>query len=389
MHRLENIDPEVESLIIRFLDGSAADSDLVRLQGWMSASEENLIVFNEMRRIWIECGLLTPYNEHKGWEKVCYRMEQSERIAGKYRLMRIMGYAAAIVLLLCGSIYLLSRTAKVTDSVVPELAENTILPGSKRAVLVLGSNEQVELGVGKDTVFGEDAIMNKNNTLLYTGDKTVDTKEVFNTLITPRGGEYSVVLSDGTKVWINAESELRYPVHFSGSERIVYLKGEAYFDVKKQEGKTFIVCSGESKVTVLGTEFNVRNYQGEEVAATLVRGSVLVADGRNNERRLIPGQQARLTKEGIEVNAVEMGLYTAWKDGYFVYRETTLDEILKGLSRWYDFTYFYQNQEAANGVLTAKLKKFDSADRIFKILEETGEFKFERKGKTVIVKSVR
>lgn len=203
-------------------------------------------------------------------------------------------------------------------------------------------------------------------------------------MVTPRGGEYSVVLSDGTKVWLNAESELKYPVHFNGPERRVYLKGEAYFDVAKRKGQKFIVCSDKTQITVLGTEFNIKNYEGGVVAATLVAGSVLVGY-EDNECCLKPGQQAVVSVDGVNVREVETILYTAWKDGFFVCQDMTLDQILQELSRWYDFTYFYQNEELGALRLTAKLRKFDSVEDIFEILKMTGQVDFVVKGRTVTV----
>ena len=207
---------------------------------------------------------------------------------------------------------------------------------------------------------------------------------VYNVLSVPRSCEYRLRLADGTMVWLNSDSELRYPVNFAGRERRVFLKGEAYFDVAKCEGKKFIVHSGAAQVTVLGTEFNVKNYEDGAMAATLVEGSVLV-DHAGQQCALVPGQQAMVDKEGIEVKEVETILYTAWKDGYFIYREASLDDIMQELSRWYDFTYFYQNSRVADLSLTAKLRKFDHVEDVFGILKMTGQVDFVVKGKTVTV----
>ena len=193
-----------------------------------------------------------------------------------------------------------------------------------------------------------------------------------------------MVLADGTKVWLNAESELHYPVHFPEHEREVHLKGEAYFSVSKQAGKPFVVCVGDSRITVLGTEFNVRNYQDEVVATTLVKGAVRIHDA-GRECDLTPGQQAVIETDGIRVREVDTDLYTAWKDGYFIYREKTLEDIMKELSRWYDFTYDCQSEELRQMTLTAKLRKFDRVEDIFDILKRTGRLDFATHGKNVTV----
>ena len=140
------------------------------------------------------------------------------------------------------------------------------------------------------------------------------------------------------------------------------------------------------EITVLGTEFNVRNYENEAIATTLVKGSVSVTDNSNiSECRLRPGQQAVLEKGGITVREVEPIHFVAWKDGFFVYQDKKLDDILNELARWYDFTFSYRNNELKDLVLTAKLKKFDRVDRIFRILTETGKLGFTTQGKEVIV----
>ena len=166
----------------------------------------------------------------------------------------------------------------------------------------------------------------------------------------------------------------------------MYLKGEAYFDVAKRDGQKFVVCTNGTEVTVLGTEFNVKNYPGGGMATTLVEGSVVIGHG-GQECRLRPGQQAYVDRTGVQVREVETVLYTAWKDGFFVYRDMTLDGILKELSRWYDFSYFYRNERLQALPLTAKIRKFDDVEKVFEILKSTGQVDFVIKGKTVTVLS--
>lgn len=250
----------------------------------------------------------------------------------------------------------------------------------------MGENRRVVLDEGTaDAVFGDSsAVRKEGDKLVYEAVADGDTAVSYNRLITPRGGEYTVVLADGTQVWLNAESELTYPVRFAGSERRVFLKGEAYFDVAKCEGKKFIVSSGNTQVSVLGTEFNVKGYEDGQVAATLVEGAVVVRH-EEEECRLKPGEQAVVREDGIKVAEVETVLYTAWKDGFFIYREASLDAIMQELARWYDFTYFYQNSGVADLNLTAKLRKFDQVEDVFEILEMTGQVEFVIKNKTVTI----
>ena len=379
---MNTLDEHIQHLVIAYLEGTATEEETVELWQWVERSEENYRQLMGLQEYWVRAGREVRYDVDKAFEGLKARL--SRLAAGKRRQLRLRRWswaAAVVVLLASGGLYWL-KYAPANRSVQTE----QIVPGSNKAVLVLGTNERVELDEGTaDSVFSDTSLLKKaGNRLVYSAEGNQDTAVTYNRLITPRGGEYSVVLADGTQVWLNAESELKYPVHFVGDSREVFLRGEAYFDVAKCEGKKFIVHSGAAQVTVLGTEFNVKNYEDGAMAATLVEGSVLV-DHAGQQCALVPGQQAMVDKEGIEVKEVETILYTAWKDGYFIYREASLDDIMQELSRWYDFTYFYQNSRVADLSLTAKLRKFDHVEDVFGILKMTGQVDFVVKGKTVTV----
>lgn len=385
MDKFEFLDDHIQHLIISYLEGSASDEEMVQLQQWLAQSEENFSLFAQLRKNWLLSGLTERFPVDEAWERMERQLAPRLITGRKGYWFRWVGYAAAVVLLFSVGYYWMNRTTVQDEPMV--VAEN-IEPGSKKAVLILGSDEKVVLdNQAEDSIFsGQANVKKEGNTLVYEDVPHLAQNEEYNRLITPRGGEYSVVLSDGTKVWLNAESELRYPVHFSSSERKVYLKGEAYFSVTKHEGQNFVVCSDKARITVFGTEFNVRNYGDNSITTTLVKGVVNVRHEAGKECRLAPGQQAVVNDAGeLKVQQVETELYTAWKDGYFIYRDKTLEDILKELARWYDFTYFYQSNLLENMKLTAKLRKFDSVDKIFEILSATGRLGFSTKGKTVTV----
>lgn len=376
---------KIQHIIIASLEGCATDHELVTLRCWLEESAENAALYEDFCKVWRQAGKDVRYDTAEGWKRLEARLDKNVSMRRKYLLIRWMEVAAVITLFIAGGIwYWVDDSFRGPDS---QVVVDRIEPGSKKAILYLGENHRIELNEGQqDSLFYENkALRQDGNTLVYSGENQSSEIEEYNRLVTPRGGEYSVVLSDGTKVWLNAESELKYPVHFKGKERKVYLKGEAYFDVAKRKGQKFIVCSDRTQITVLGTEFNIKNYEGGVIAATLVEGSVLVGyDGK--ECHLKPGQQAVVSDAGVNVREVETILYTAWKDGFFVYQDMTLDQILQELSRWYDFTYFYQNEALGALRLTAKLRKFDSVEDIFEILKTTGRVDFEVKGKTVVIK---
>lgn len=383
MDNFKDNETDIQHLIISSLEGTASEEELLVLQKWLEESEQHFLLFHAYRQDWIQAGCVQRYQTEEAWKKVERRLFHRMPVKHLFLWTRIAGYAALVVLMIAVGYVFMRRDQDKNRAYV---VEGNIEPGGKKAILVLGSDEKVVLGdEAEETLLaGNMTVKKEGNTLVYDRQKNGEGEEEYNRLITPRGGEYAVVLADGTKVWVNAESELRYPVQFSGTERKVYLKGEAYFAVTKQVGKPFVVCVGDSRITVLGTEFNVRNYQDEVVATTLVKGAVRIHDA-GRECDLLSGQQAVIETDGIRVREVDTDLYTAWKDGYFIYREKTLEDIMKELSRWYDFTYDCQSEELKRMTLTAKLRKFDRVEDIFDILKRTGRLDFVTHGKNVTV----
>lgn len=380
----KSMNEQIKHCAIAWLEGIATDDELKILQLWVEESDENYAELKSLKQAWLQVGREQRYDEEKGWKSLLVRLSDQSFFRRRRVWIRWASCAAVLALLFAGGVLYWMNVSSSHETEL--LAEGNIEPGSRKAVLVLGSDEKVMLNDGLDDgiLRNDRTVKKKGNTLVYESNGGNDTVVEFNRLITPRGGEYAVVLSDGTKVWLNAESELKYPVYFKGKERQVFLKGEAYFDVSRCEERPFTVYSDKARITVLGTEFNVKNYDDGAIATTLVEGAVSVSDG-DNVCRLHPGQQAMISAQGLEVKNVETALYTAWKDGYFIYRETSLEDILKELSRWYDFIYFYQNERSASLNFTAKLKKFDSVEKVFEVLRATGEVDFVVKGKAVTV----
>lgn len=383
MDNFKGNETDIQHLIISSLEGTASEEELLALQKWLEESERHFLLFQAYRQDWIQAGCVQRYQTGEAWKKVERRLFHRMPVKRLFLWTRIVGYAALVILMISVGYAILLHNQDRDQEYV---AEGNIEPGRKKAILVLGSDKKVVLGDEAEEALlaGNTTVKKEGNTLVYGEKRTKETTEEYNRLITPRGGEYAVVLSDGTRVWLNAESELYYPVHFPEHKREVHLKGEAYFSVSKQAKKPFIVRVGDSRITVLGTEFNVRNYQNEVVTATLVKGAVRIHDA-GRECDLLPGQQAVIEEDGIRVREVDTDLYTAWKDGYFIYREKTLEDIMKELSRWYDFAYDYQSEELRRMPLTAKLRKFDRVEDIFDILKRTGRLDFITHGKNVTV----
>ena len=370
----------IEEIIIKRLsEEHLSEEESAFFDKWYQNSS-NREYYNDLLKI--RSGIIASQvkeriDKRKAWNQV--------HPARKISLIRtLLKFAAIMILPLSLGVFLLIRENKQEKVVY---AEVPVQPGKKQAVLTLSSGQQVMLA---DTIVhvNEKGMVISNfpdKELVYKiMNDTMKTETIYNTVTVPRGGEYKLVLADGTIVWLNSDSHIRYPVTFSGNTRQVELEGEAYFEVAKDVEKPFIVRMNEYNVRVTGTQFNVRNYSNESLATTLVEGGVQI-ERKGKVDRLRPGQQAVLEKGGITVREVEPIHFVAWKDGFFVYQDKKLDDILNELARWYDFTFSYRNNELKDLVLTAKLKKFDRVDRIFRILTETGKLGFTTQGKEVIV----
>lgn len=215
-----------------------------------------------------------------------------------------------------------------------ELLESDVEPGGNRATLALSDGNKITLNESQE------AIQIQGNSIKYEdGSEVITTSDIqMVSLSTPRAGQYQVYLPDGTKVWLNAESSIEYPTAFVGNQRLVTLKGEAYFDVAKDLNKPFFVRSKGQMVEVLGTEFNIKAYEeDQQTLTTLLEGRVkLFVDNKENENYLNPNEQAKLIDNQVQVLQVNGINEVAWKNGFFRFNAATLYDVLKQLQRWYD-----------------------------------------------------
>ena len=216
---------------------------------------------------------------------------------------------------------------------------------------------------------------------------------IYNELRTPRGGGYNLNLSDGTEVWLNAGSSLRFPVSFTDSTRRVYLEGEGYFEVS-HNGNPFIVSTEDMDVRVLGTSFNVSAYSDEsEIVTTLVEGKVRIDYTGNRESRieskvLTPNKQALLNRYLAEIKIEEVNIdhYTSWMQGKLEFSNESLDMVLKRLARWYDFEYEFENNQARDYHFSGRINNTENISTILEMLEMTTDVKFDIKKNKIVVK---
>jgi ferric-dicitrate binding protein FerR (iron transport regulator) len=266
-----------------------------------------------------------------------------------------------------------------------------IRPGTSKATLELADGSIVHLETEEKLIKEYDGIsvQNKEKQLIYEPtDKKQNTWKVqYNTIKIPRGGEYQLSLSDGTQIWLNAETTLRYPVTFSDKTREVFLEGEAFFEIAKNSDWPFIVNTSDIKVNVLGTSFNIRAYKDEDVtSATLVSGKVsLIQAGNEQEFYLTPSDQAVVSKQETRIHKVNVDQFIAWKNGRILFEGNTLEEIFVDLSRWYNIETGFADEDLKNLRFNIDVIRYSEFNKILEIVELTKKVKFEIKGNKVII----
>lgn len=377
---------EMIKLIADKLSNEIDDENNELLMSWVRESDQNKKIYNSYVRIYSDIknlqnkNLVIDSQLHLGVVKDKILKKQKRRI----RFERILYSAAAVLLPAIIFITIFFNNEIPSVDLPVQLAE--ISPGVKKAQLVLSNGERFELSdTTLDISHKQEGvkIKNENSSLNYsaTDDQTIQ-KIRYNTLIVGRGEEYQLALADGTKVWLNSESSLKYPVQFTGMNRQVELNGEAYFEVAHNVKKPFLVNTHEMNIEVLGTSFNVSAYADDEtVHATLVEGKVKVHNnmGELKEKILVPNQQFVFNKEynRVVVNHVNARFYSAWKDGSFTFDDEPLTTIMRKLERWYDINVFYQGQSVQNIRFSGKLPRFNTCNDVLEVIRKTTHIDFD------------
>jgi transmembrane sensor len=310
----------------------------------------------------------------------------------RFTFLRIAAAASVIGLLLIGTFFLFKRDEQ-KDVALKETKKNgyknDVLPGGDKAILTLADGSTIVLDDAQNgalTEQGNTKVIKLGGKLAYDPAGSGSKEVVYNTITTPRGGQYQIELPDGSQVWLNAASSLHFPTAFVGKERSVEISGEAYFEVAKNKSMPFVVRVGDAEVQVLGTHFNVMAYQEEDaVKTTLLEGSVRFVRANNNSL-LQPGQQSQLTKNGQlkVISGVDVDDVVAWKNGIFHFENADIESVMRQLSRWYDVEVVYQNKPT-DDPLYADIPRNTRLSDALKALELTGGARFEIQGKRIIV----
>ncbi len=305
---------------------------------------------------------------------------------GCARRVNMIRWVAAVWVIVLGAMLWLTL-GESGEKEVPPVASKVIPAGEKKARLILADGTEVEVSkTGAHVLKEEDVNIKYENGEISYETERVSTEIVYNELEVPRGGECIVTLDDGTKVWVNAETQLKYPVTFVGEKREVILEGEAFFDVVKNE-KPFIVKTSFGDVRVLGTSFGINAYaDAPESYTTLVRGKVSVEAGTSDPLVIKPGEQVVTSKDGKMIRQeVDVEEFVGWKDGIYVFREKHLGDIMKTLERWYNISVLFEEEELRELPFTGNLKRYDDINVFFDALTRTGDMKYRVDGNHVIL----
>lgn len=375
-------------LILGHWAGKLSEPEKKELDNWLAQSEKHRIYFQKWCDDERQNELLSKigcYDPGEGWQQVVRKRNMR-------RNRRWWLVAAASVAILFGGLAVY-RYSKIPVSLPLASEETSIYPGKRMARLITPSGETVLLDTLRQTDTQQMKLHNDQGRVVIQaacGDANGD-QPVYHCLEVPRGGEFSFLLPDSTTVFLNAGSRLRFPDRFvPGSERIVYLSGEAYFDVKRDPRSPFLVCLEHSAVKVTGTSFNVKAYPDDtNEATTLISGTVSMGIGTTEQWIVLkPGEQGYYdaTRKTLLQQTVDVNYYTAWKDGVFAFYRQPLEEVMKTLGCWYLFDTHYQNEALKSILYTGKINRHASIREVLHTFELMDELTFDIKGKEVIVR---
>lgn len=384
----------VSEIIFRYILGELTDEEKEQLERWLDEKPDHKYLFEDLVKEAKKSEKVKAYGRidlYEALEDLLRKKRKMEQMRKKRRFITWATGVAAVILPLAIAFMLHIHRGDSGES-MEDVKEVVVLPAGKpRAMLQLASGEEIMLTAGTTQRIKQEngiEIKQDSGVIEYRVDKAKD-KEIpqFNIISVPRGGEFSLVLSDGTRVWLDAASRLRYPVTFVGKERRVYLEGEAFFDVAKDKESEFVVETRHADVKVFGTTFDVSAYEDEEkTTATLVRGSIgMEVRETGSEIRLKPGEQACLVGKELTKWEVDTEMYSAWREGRLVFSKVRLEDMLRRLARWYDVDIVFSRSELKDFTFTGEVQKYEDFSEILEVIEMTQIARFQVKGKTIVV----
>lgn len=403
-------DPNFDELLQKYLENRCMPEEAEILLAWLETDEQNL----EQKELISRVLSVHPESEQlissalqqrlkKGFENTLKIIAEKEDTAGKVRKLAWSRYAAAAVLfiVISSGTFLLHQKKNSKKEVAAtdqkEHTERVLPPGTNKAILTLADGKQIVLDEAKNGNLadqGNTKVIKLNGQIAYNESAMAvpngkNAAVSYNTITTPKGGQYQLILADGSRVWLNASSSLRFPTSFQGKERKVELSGEGYFEIAKDASKPFTVkinttLGDKNEVEVLGTHFNIMAYNDEGIVkTTLLEGSVKI-NHNNKIAKLKPGQQAKLQNQSMKVvDDVDTDEAVAWKNGYFQFTSANLQQVMRQIARWYDVDISYEGQ-IPERKFGGKISRDNNASEVLKVLE-LSKVKFRIENRKIIV----
>lgn len=370
-------------LIIKKLNNTLNLEDEIIFSRWYNKSVNHKNYFDNVKENYSKD--ITNIDVAKGWEELTKKINYIPKKTAYWK------YAAAAVIIFLVTMPFVFNKYNVKTA-EPIIVKNTIKIGVDKATLTLEDGSNITLEEGQNYKIAN--AKSNGKTLIYNTKSKSNLEITYNYLTTPRGGQFYVELSDGTKVWLNSESKLKYPVVFQDgvSREVELLYGEAYFVVSastNHKGASFKVASQVQEIEVLGTEFNIKAYKGEDhMYTTLVEGIVAIDNGITKEI-LKPKQQAAINIQNKEITIAIVDIYnaTSWKNGVFSFKEKSLKEIMKTLSRWYDTDIVFINKELENIKFNGVLNKKQNIEHILLTIKATSNIDYEINDNKIMIKN--
>lgn len=377
-------------LIAKQLWEGLDDNERQELEAWRQLVPENEVLYRELTNR----EKVSWYVEKRASidvKKYAMAYDQEIGLSVRGRMNKLWGYAATILVLCVIGVTIWMNELKQNEA--NQLAQVTIEPGRAKALLVLDDGLEIELDDHKTSKVLEESgivIVNDSSRVEYRPASRMGEKEVMNKIIVPTGGEYNLILSDGTRVYLNAESVITFPKHFTGERREVTLEGEAYFHVTASKEHPFIVKTKDMDVMVTGTEFNVKAYPDEmNVQTTLLQGVVTVFSGFEKKEKveIKPNQQVEWCRDSVKmrVREVDPDLFMAWKNGRFIFRQDRLEDIMRTLARWYGVEVVYLDESVKSMLFAGKLDRSEEITPILDVLRTTDKLSVDVKGKKIVI----
>ncbi len=372
-------------VVKKYLDGKASEDEIAMLENYYQQFSNNPDVLAELGEQEVE----VLRDQLKG--RVYQRIKELENPTIPIYKSKFLRVAAILIITsLVALLYFSNNRAEKLSN--QKLAQHDLLPGGNKAILTLADGKKISLTDAKNGTLAHQDELNINKTqdgqLVYdvNNHSSITPQTItYNIIETPRGGQYHLTLADGTQVWLNAASSLRYPTTFTGKERKVELTGEAYFEVIHNNKMPFKVIANGQEIEDIGTHFNVNAYTDELVTkTTLLEGAVKVSQNKNS-KFLTPGQQVSINTSGtFNISEPDLDEVVAWKNGMFQFNDVDIESVMRQIARWYNVDVSFEGTIPTYTV-HGKISRNSNASQVLKILE-LGGINFKIEGRKIILK---